>query len=90
MHDQQANTRHRAPTAEGAVNANQHPDEWVTGDAPMTESQASFLQTLSDEAQEPFNGALSNADASQRIETLQRKAGRGHPKRILEEDQSDG
>jgi hypothetical protein len=48
------------------------------------------LKALSEEAEEPFERALSKADAAQRIEALQRKAGRGHPKRILEEDQSDG
>jgi hypothetical protein len=62
----------------------------VTGDAPMTEGQASFLQNLSDEAAEPFDPDLSKADAGIRIEALQKKAGRGHPKRILEEDQTDG
>lgn len=90
MNDQQGNERQRPPTAEGADNANQRPEEWVTGDAPMTESQASLLKTLSEEAEVPFERALSKADAAQRIEALQRKAGRGHPKRILEEDQSDG
>jgi len=89
MDDWQERTRHRAWTAEGVDDANQHP-EWVTGDAPMTEGQASLLRTLSEEAGEPFNGLLSKAEAAQRIETLQRQAGRGHPKRILEEDQTDG
>ena len=56
----------------------------------MTEAQASLLCELSEEVRESFDGGLSKADASQRIEALQRKAGRGHPKRILEEDQSDG
>jgi hypothetical protein len=78
------------PTGKGALNANRNPDEWVTGDAPMTAAQASLLQTLSQEAGEPFDADLSKADASMRIEALQRKAGRGHPKRILEEDQTDG
>ena len=90
MTDQHAPKRRRPPTAEGATNANRHPEEWVKGDAPMTEGQASHLKALSEEANEPFERALSKADASQRIEALQRKAGRGHPKRILEEDQSDG
>jgi hypothetical protein len=80
----------RAPTALGASNARKNPGEWVTGDAPMTAAQASLLVTLCEEAGEPFDGGLSKADAAMRIEALQCKAGRGHPKRILEEDQTDG
>jgi hypothetical protein len=78
------------PTALGAANANENPDEWVTGDAPMTGAQASLLLTLAEEAGEVFDGDLSKADASMQIEAWQKKAGRGHPKAILEEDQTDG
>jgi hypothetical protein len=78
------------PTARGAANANRNPNEWVTGDAPMTGGQATMLRTLSAEAGEAFDGDLSKADASMQIEAWQKKAGRGHPKRILEEDQIDG
>jgi Protein of unknown function (DUF3072) len=53
------------------------PDEWVTGDEPMTAAQASYLQTLAHEANEPFDESLSKADASKRIEELQEKTGRG-------------
>ncbi len=53
------------------------PDEWVTGDEPMTGAQRSYLKTLSDEAKEPFDENLSKADASKRIDELQQKTGRG-------------
>jgi len=53
------------------------PDEWVTGDEPMTGAQRSYLKTLSDEAKEPFDENLSKADASKRIDALQQKTGRG-------------
>ena len=53
------------------------PDEWKTGDEPMTGAQQSYLQTLSDEAGEPFDETLTKADASKRIEELQEKTGRG-------------
>jgi hypothetical protein len=53
------------------------PDEWTTGDEPMTGAQQSYLKTLSDEAGEEFNGQLSKAEASKRIEELQHKTGRG-------------
>jgi hypothetical protein len=78
------------PTARGAANANANPDEWVTGDAPMSGGQAAALQRLAKELGEVFDGDLSKADAAAQIEAWQKRAGRGHPKRILEEDQSDG
>ncbi|CAN5198748.1 DUF3072 domain-containing protein [soil metagenome] len=58
-------------------NTEKDPDEWVTGDEPMTGAQASYLQTLSQEAGEPFDESLTKAEASKRIEELQRKTGRG-------------
>ena len=53
------------------------PDEWTTGDEPMTGAQHSYLKTLSDEAGEAFDETLSKADASKRIDELQHKTGRG-------------
>jgi hypothetical protein len=57
--------------------AQKDPEEWVTGDEPMTGPQASYLQTLSQEAGEDFDDSLSKAQASERIEELQAKTGRG-------------
>jgi hypothetical protein len=59
------------------TNTEKDPAEWVTGDEPMTGAQASYLKTLSDEANEPFDESLSKADASRRIDELQAKTGRG-------------
>ena len=59
-------------------NAEKNPDDWVTGDEPMTGAQSSYLKTLSDQANEPFDESLSKADASKRIEELQDKTGRGN------------
>jgi hypothetical protein len=53
------------------------PNEWTTGDEPMTGAQRSYLKTLSDEAKEPFDDSLTKADASERIDELQEKTGRG-------------
>jgi hypothetical protein len=53
------------------------PDRWVTGDETMTGAQASYLETLSEEAGENFDPKLSKADASKRIDELQEKTGRG-------------
>ena len=58
-------------------NTEKHPDEWVTGDEPMTGAQASYLRTLSQEANEEFDESLSKADASKRIDELQARTGRG-------------
>jgi uncharacterized damage-inducible protein DinB len=57
--------------------AQKDPEEWVTGDEPMTGPQASYLQTLSQEAGEEFDDGLTKAAASERIEELQAKTGRG-------------
>jgi hypothetical protein len=53
------------------------PDEWVTGDEPMTGAQASYLRTLSREAGEEFDEQLTKAEASKRIDELQERTGRG-------------
>jgi Protein of unknown function (DUF3072) len=58
-------------------NMEKDPDEWVTGDEPMTGAQRSYLKTLSEEAHEPFDENLTKAEASKRIEELQQKTGRG-------------
>ena len=58
-------------------NAEKDPDEWVTGEEPMTGAQSSYLKTLSDQAGEPFDESLTKADASKRIDELQEKTGRG-------------
>ncbi len=53
------------------------PDEWTTGDEPMTGAQRSYLKTLSDEANVPFEENLTKAEASKRIDELRDKTGRG-------------
>ena len=58
-------------------NAEKDPDDWTTGDEPMTGAQASYLKTLSDEAHEDFDDGLTKAEASKRIDALQEKTGRG-------------
>lgn len=58
-------------------NTEKDPAEWVTGEEPMTGAQASYLKTLSQEAGEEFSEDLTKAQASERIEDLQAKTGRG-------------
>lgn len=58
-------------------NMRNDPEEWTTGDEPMTGAQRSYLETLSEEAGEPLDENLTKAEASERIEELQQKTGRG-------------
>jgi hypothetical protein len=58
-------------------NPEKDPEDWTTGDEPMTGPQASYLETLSREAGEEFDAGLSKADASRRIDELQQRTGRG-------------
>lgn len=58
-------------------NPEKDPEDWVTGDEPMTGPQMSYLKTLSTEAGVEFDEKLTKADASKRIEELQEKTGRG-------------
>jgi hypothetical protein len=54
-------------------NLEKDPDDWVSGDEPMTGAQASYLKTLSEEAGEPFDTGLTKAEASKRIDMLRVK-----------------
>jgi hypothetical protein len=58
-------------------NPEKEPEDWTTGDEPMTGPQRSYLQTLCREAKEDFDGNLTKAQASKKIEELQAKTGRG-------------
>ena len=58
-------------------NTEKDPDDWTTGDEPMTGAQHSYLKTLSDEAKEEFDESLNKAEASKKIDELQHKTGRG-------------
>jgi hypothetical protein len=53
------------------------PDDWVTGDEPMTAAQESYLGTLAREAGEEPPTGLSKAEAARKIEELQQRTGRG-------------
>lgn len=57
-------------------NTAKDPEDWVSGDDPMTGAQASYLTTLCEEAKvEPPKGDLSKAAASQLIDELKAKLG---------------
>jgi hypothetical protein len=52
------------------------PDEWKTGDEPMTAAQRSYLETLCRETGEAFDDSLSKAEASKRIDDLRQRSPR--------------
>ena len=58
-------------------NAQKDPSDWVTGDEDMTGAQTSYLMTLSEEAGVEMDETLTKAEASERIDELQEKTGRG-------------
>ena len=53
------------------------PDEWTTGDEPMTDAQRSYLKTLAQEAGEEIGENFTKAEAAKKIDALQKKTGRG-------------
>ena len=53
------------------------PDNWTTGNEPMTGAQSSYLNTLASEAGEAIEENLTKAEASKKIDELQHKTGRG-------------
>lgn len=57
-------------------NTEKDPDQWVSGDEPMTGAQASYLTTLSEEAHiDPPEDELTKAEASKQIDVLKEKLG---------------
>jgi hypothetical protein len=63
------------PKTEPSDNTTKDPDEWVSGDDP-TGAQASYLQTLCEQAGTPglYNDNLTKAEASKLIDEMREKA----------------
>lgn len=57
--------------------ASKDPEEWVTGDEPITPAQKSYLDTLARQAGEELSADMTKAEASEHIDRLQKKTGRG-------------
>lgn len=53
------------------------PDDWTTGDEPLTAAQDSYVHTLAREAGETVPDGLSKSEASKLIDELQAETGRG-------------
>lgn len=52
------------------------PEEWKTGDEPMTAPQRSYLETLCQDTGETFDDTLTKAEASKRIDELRSRSPR--------------
>jgi hypothetical protein len=63
------------PKVEMTDNTQKDPDQWVSGDDPMTGAQASYLKTLCEQAGTPeiFADDLTKAQASKLIEEMREK-----------------
>ena len=62
------------PKTELTDNTQKDPDEWVSGDDPMTGAQASYLKSLCEQAPEKYADDLTKAQASKRIDEMREKA----------------
>jgi hypothetical protein len=58
-------------------NMEKEPEQWVSGDDPMTPAQASYLKTLLEQAGDAksFDTNLTKAEASRRIDALRKEIG---------------
>jgi hypothetical protein len=65
------------PSPDPSNLAAKDPEDWVTGDEPLTSAQRSYLDTLAREAGEEIPANLTKAAASEEIDRLQKKTGRG-------------
>jgi len=65
------------PKTQPTDNAQKDPDQWVSGDDPMTGAQASYFKTLCEQAGTPdaFDDDLSKAEASKMIDEMRERAG---------------
>jgi hypothetical protein len=77
MNDPHTKSKAKPDSAAPAAHPEKDPEDWITGDEPMTGPQASYLKTLAQEANEAFDETLSKAEASKRIDELQEMTGRG-------------
>ena len=67
---------HEQSETELTDNTHKDPDEWVSGDDPMTGAQASYLKTLCEQVGTPemYDDDLTKAQASKLIDEMRGKA----------------
>jgi DUF3072 family protein len=64
----------RTPQPDSTVQKN--PDDWKTGDEPMTPAQRSYLNTLAQDTGETVDENMTKAEASKRIDELRKESPR--------------
>jgi hypothetical protein len=75
--DESTRASGRDDAAPGVGSPEKDPADWVTGDEPATGPQASYLGTLAREAGVEVPQDLTKAQASEMIDELQSRTGRG-------------
>ena len=66
-----SNPRNNEPSA-----LQKDPDDWKTGDEPMTPAQRSYLETLAQDTGEQIKEDLTKAEASKLIDELRERSPR--------------
>ncbi len=61
--------------AQGLDNTVKNPDDWKTGDEPMTGAQRSYLHTLASDVDEEVDDNMTKAEASKKIDELRGETG---------------
>jgi hypothetical protein len=69
-------TTKKQPSQPDESNTVKNPEDWKTGEEPMTGAQRSYLETLASEAGEDVEDDLTKAEASKRIDELREKSPR--------------
>ena len=65
----------QVPATDDRPGLEKDPEDWVTGDEPMTGAQASYLGTLGRRTGESVPDDLTKAQASEKIDELRERAG---------------
>lgn len=60
---------------QGLSNTVKNPDDWKTGDEPMTGAQRSYLHTLASDVDESVDDKMTKAEASKKIDELREETG---------------
>ncbi len=70
-----ANNANGGDQTQGLENTVKNPDNWKTGDEPMTGAQRSYLHTLASDANEQVDDNMTKAEASKKIDELRQETG---------------
>jgi hypothetical protein len=68
--------RNTPDTENGAI---KDPEDWTTGEEPMTGAQDSYVHTLARKAGEEVPDEMTKAEASMKIDELREKTGVSNP-----------